>query len=610
MFSWSLNYRTDNIKLGKKIGSGAQAEIFKAKCGLDEVVVKRFLDTTHKSTKQEVDIIKQLTHRHIVQFYHVHHDMIVMEYVEGGSLADAIAGRGLKSWEVRTQIAKDISLGLAYLHCQGIIHCDIKSSNILLTQHKEARICDFGHALRVGESGGGGTLQWMAPELLQNPPLYTSKSDVYALGMVMWEMASGSTRPYREHTPDGMMYCILNGILEEYPDDTPKAYATCIQMCWTLRPDERPAAVDMLPDIRQSSHWQGEPEQQRSAKNNNGEKKHYLEALKQYFKTGESPGFRDMLKKDEMLQDRGKTMDWFDSSAGGSESAKAMFKIGHMYDSGRGMEQDYSKALEWYLAASEAGVAVAMFRISQMYQNGRGMKQDDNEAISWYRRGEEAVNEQDKPNNRIIHHDAGVSEHHRRTLEWFKDTVGVGSTATKFNIGFMYYSGEGLEQDYSKALEWYLEASNAGNTDAVNNIGIMYSNGLGVEKDHSKAMEWLLKASDAGNATAVCNIGNMYRDGQGVEQDYGKAMEWYLKASDAGNVAAIVNIGSMYSNGQGVEQDYGMALECFLEASDAGYTEAMLNIGNMYYNGQGIEQDYSKAMEWLLRASDGGSGGA
>ncbi|KAF9945158.1 hypothetical protein BGZ72_001594, partial [Mortierella alpina] len=78
MFSWSLNYRTDIIKLGKKIGSGAQAEIFQAKCGLDEVVVKRFLDTTHKSTKQEVDIIKQLTHRHIVQFYHVYHDMIVM----------------------------------------------------------------------------------------------------------------------------------------------------------------------------------------------------------------------------------------------------------------------------------------------------------------------------------------------------------------------------------------------------------------------------------------------------------------------------------------------------------------------------------------------------
>ncbi|CAO3566101.1 unnamed protein product [Mortierella alpina] len=256
MFSWSLNYRTDNIKLGKKIGSGAQAEIFKAKCGLDDVVVKRFLDSTDKHTRQEVDIIKRLTHRNIVQFYHVHHDMLVMEYVEGGSLADAIVGRGLKSWEVKTHIAKDTSLGLAFLHFKGIIHCDIKSSNILLTEHKEAKICDFGLARRVGESGGGGTLQWMAPELLQNPPHYTDKSDVYALGMVMWEMASECTQPYRGHTPDGMAYCIMNGILEEYPEDTPKAYAACIDMCWTLRPDERPSAMDILPDIERSNNHQ------------------------------------------------------------------------------------------------------------------------------------------------------------------------------------------------------------------------------------------------------------------------------------------------------------------------------------------------------------------
>ncbi|KAF9276929.1 Dual specificity testis-specific protein kinase 2 [Mortierella alpina] len=151
MSNWTLSFNTGNIKLGKKIGHGAQAEIFKAKCGLDDVVVKRFLDSKHKSTKQEVAIIQKLTHRHIVQFYHVHHDMIVMEYVEGGNLADAIVDkRVLKSWEVKTRIAKEISLGLAYLHSQGIIHCVIKSANILLTKHKDARICDFGLTIRVG----------------------------------------------------------------------------------------------------------------------------------------------------------------------------------------------------------------------------------------------------------------------------------------------------------------------------------------------------------------------------------------------------------------------------------------------------------------------------
>ncbi|KAF9271716.1 hypothetical protein BGZ68_003163, partial [Mortierella alpina] len=487
---------TDNIKLGKKIGSGAQAEIFKAKCGLDEVVVKRFLDSKHKSTKQEVAIIQGLTHKHIVQFYHVHHDMIVMEYIEGGNLAEAIVEKALKNWEVKTQIAKHISLGLAYLHSQGIIHCDIKSSNVLLTEHKEARICDFGLAMRVGESGGGGTLQWMAPELLQTPPQYTGKSDVYALGMVMWEMASGSTRPYQEHTPDGVIWCIINGVLEEYPENTPREYADCIQVCWKQVPEERPAAVDILVDIELPSDRQGQPQQQqqRSAANK-GEKVHYLKAL----------GFMDILKNGNML-DIGKTMDWFNSSAGGSE-AEAMFKMGAMYYSGGSVQRDYGKAMEWCLAASEAGVPVAMLKISQMYQYGRGVEQDDREAASWYCKAEEAVIEQGRLNNRIVHHDAGVSEHHRRSMEWFRDAVDVGTAATNRQIGNTYHNGDYLEQDYSKALRWFLKANDSGDANAMFNIGIMYTKGRGVEQDDGKAMEWYLKASNAGNAHAMSNIG-------------------------------------------------------------------------------------------------------
>ncbi|CAO3567022.1 unnamed protein product [Mortierella alpina] len=605
MFSWSLNYRTDSIKLGKKIGSGAQAEIFKAKCGLDDVVVKRFLNSKHKSTRQEVAIIQDLTHKNVVQFYHVHHDMIVMEYVEGGSLADAIIGRRLQSWKAKTHIAKDISLGLAYLHFQGIIHCDIKSSNILLTEHQEARICDFGLATRAGESGVGGTLQWMAPELLQDPPLYTGKSDVYALGMVMWEMASESTQPYRGHTRDGMAHCILNGIRETYPDDTPKTYATCIQLCWALQPDGRPAAMNMLADIERSPYPQGEPEQQRQQAANKGEKIHYLRALEQYFKTSGSLGFVDKLKNGNML-DIGKTMDWFNSSAGGSESAKAMFKIGAMYYSGSSVERDYNKAMEWCLAASEAGVPVAMLKISQMYQYGRGVDQDDCEAASWYCQAEEAVIEQGKLNNRIVHHDAGVSEHHRRSMEWFRNALDVGTAATYLQIGNTYYKGGDLEQDYSKALEWYFKASDAGDTDAMLNIGSMYRTGQGVEQDDGKALEWYLKASDTGNAKAMFNISIMYRTGQGVEQDDGKALEWYLKASNAGNATAMFNIGVMYRTGQGVKQDDGKALEWYLKASNAGDTDAMFNIGNMYRTGQGVEQHDGKALEWYLKASEAG----
>ncbi|KAF9282400.1 hypothetical protein BGZ68_005984, partial [Mortierella alpina] len=532
--------------------------------------------------------------------------MIVMEYVEGGNLAEAIVGGALKNWEVKIQIAKGVSLGLAHLHSQNIIHCDIKSSNILLTEHKEAKICDFGLAIKAGESGGGGTLQWMAPELLQDPPQYTSKSDVYALGMVMWEMASESTRPYQGHIPDGVVYCILNGILEEYPDSTPMAYATCIQMCWVIDPDKRPDAMNVLPDTVHSSHAaQDAPDQRQSSARNNGKMDHYFKALEKSLKPNQSAGFLDLLKDSGMLHDN-KTMDWFDSSASGSGSAKAMFKMGTRYYSGRGVQSDYGEALEWYLAASEAGIAVAMLKISQMYQHGRGVDQDDKEAISWNNRGEEALSGQAKHNNRLLHHDAAVSEHHTKTMQWFNNNEGNEAAITSRQIGNMYILGDDLEQDYGQAMKWYLKASDAGDATAMRYIGIMYDNGQNVQQNSRKAMEWYLKASEAGDITAMINIGLMYVEGQGIEQDYGKAMEWFLKASISGDATAMRCIGIMYCNGRSVEQDYGKAMEWYIKASDAGDAIAMRYIGIMYDNGRGVKKDHSKAVEWYIKASDVG----
>ncbi|KAI8597179.1 kinase-like domain-containing protein, partial [Dissophora ornata] len=233
----------------EKIGHGAQSEVFKYKYGLDIVVLKKFLNPKHKDSEREVAFAKQVQNRHIIQFLSVQQDMILMEYAEGGNLSNAILGGSVTDWETKTQIAKQVSLGLAYLHRQNIIHCDIKSAKIVLTKHGDAKICDFGRARMVGDGGdggGNGTPPWMAPELFLNPPQYSCKSDVYALGMVMWEMAAGCTEPYRDHTLDNMIYCITNGVTEKVPNDTPKEYAACIHDCWNREIEKRPTAVDIL----------------------------------------------------------------------------------------------------------------------------------------------------------------------------------------------------------------------------------------------------------------------------------------------------------------------------------------------------------------------------
>ena len=263
---------------------------------------------------------------------------------------------------------------------------------------------------------------------------------------------------------------------------------------------------------------------------------------------------------------------------------KALCSIGHMYRYGEGVEQDYSKALEWYNKAVNAGNASAMYSIGYMYDYGEGVEQD-----------------------------------YSKALEWYNKAANAGNSAAINNIGYMYEFSEGVEQDYSKALEWYNKAVNAGNAAAwynkavnagnaaaMNNIGRMYEFGKGVEQDYTKSLEWYNKAANAGNATAMYNIGYMYDCGEGVEQDYSKALEWYNKAANAGNTAAMNNIGYMYDYGKGVEQDCSKALEWLKKAADAGNSAAMYNIGYMYECGKGVEQDYTKALEWYTRSYNSG----
>ncbi|CAO3571079.1 unnamed protein product [Mortierella alpina] len=240
---------TSSIVLIEKISNGSQSEVFKAKRKLDMIAVKKFRHGQNEASKREIELLKQVRARHIIQFYGVEQDMLTMEYAEGGSLAKAISHGAIKNWEIRNQIAKEVSLGLVYLHMLGFVHCNINSSNVLLTKHQQAKISDFGRARPFGETGERGELTWMAPELFQDPPQYSAKSDVYALGMVMWEMAAECTQPYQGQSVDVVAKNITNGITEKIPKGTPDEYARCIQQCWRQAPEERPDAEFILPGV-------------------------------------------------------------------------------------------------------------------------------------------------------------------------------------------------------------------------------------------------------------------------------------------------------------------------------------------------------------------------
>ncbi|KAG0221927.1 hypothetical protein BGW42_007094 [Actinomortierella wolfii] len=192
--------------------------------------------------------------------------VMITDLAENGSLERVIRLRNRSGekldWDTKTRITSETTSALAYLHSLGIIHRDVKSANILLTKHFEVRLCDLSHALFTsvpdilddkGSFGRStkalvGTIRWMAPELLGTAPEYSFKSDMYALGMVMWEMAANCTIPYQDEPNNNrVVEYVLSGGRETIPSDTPDEYRQCIERYWDQDPFKRPNASEMVP---------------------------------------------------------------------------------------------------------------------------------------------------------------------------------------------------------------------------------------------------------------------------------------------------------------------------------------------------------------------------
>lgn len=149
-----------------------------------------------------------------------------------------------------------------------------------------------------------------------------------------------------------------------------------------------------------------------------------------------------------------------------------------------------------------------------------------------------------------------------------------GHSGAQYQLGAMYYDGEGVMQNYSEALKWLRMAGDQGDSKAQFYLGSAYRNGKGVPQDDAEAVKWFRKAADQGNASAQGSLGAMYVQGLGVPQDGAEAAKWLRKAADQGNADAQYLIGLMYAKGAGVPKNRVKAIEWFRKATDNGNVEA------------------------------------
>ncbi|MEM7345631.1 MAG: protein kinase [Chloroflexota bacterium] len=215
-------------QIKEQIGAGGMATVFKAfQESINRHVAVKILPIHFandpnfvKRFTQEAQAIAALEHPHIVPVYDfgTSNDLtyMAMRYVEGGTLSD-LMGTKLSDERI-VELISSVAKALDYAHSQGVVHRDIKPSNVLIGNHGEALLSDFGIAKMMGGNEGGtqltgtgsilGTPDYMAPEQASGNQV-DGRSDIYSLGVVLYELLTGHP-PYQAKTPLAVVMMHIN----------------------------------------------------------------------------------------------------------------------------------------------------------------------------------------------------------------------------------------------------------------------------------------------------------------------------------------------------------------------------------------------------------------
>ena len=272
---WELD--PGKLTFESKVASGSFGDMYRGHYNSQEVAIKILRNATDDPKRlnefmQEVAIMRKVRHKSVVQFIGActrpPNLCIVFVFMHGGSVYDYIHRQG-GSFTTRRllRVASDIASGMDYLHRSSIVHRDLKSANLLMDEHGDVKIGDFGVARVVDPIGvmtaETGTYRWMAPEVIEHSP-YTPKCDVYSYGIMIWELLTRSV-PYAEQTPlQAAVGVVQNGLRPPIPADCPESLRQILELTWRRNAEERPSFAELREMLQRAAYEEEAREQMRA----------------------------------------------------------------------------------------------------------------------------------------------------------------------------------------------------------------------------------------------------------------------------------------------------------------------------------------------------------
>lgn len=256
------------FRVEKHLGGGSQAQVFLARdVVLDRAVAIKILNSTVAKSRTEIErflsearISAKVQHSNSIAVYDFGQEsgvvFMAMEFIASKTLQKRIEDEGRIPCRRTLQIGRAIAMGLAAAHKCGIIHRDVKPANVLVGQDDEVRVTDYGVATvlndpKPSDSAVAGTLKYMAPEQASGEAR-DPKSDVYSLGVVLWEMLAG-TAPF-----DASVQSVLKRAGEPPPElpqgvEAPELVRAVVRRCMSPLIEQRPTMAELVDELATAS---------------------------------------------------------------------------------------------------------------------------------------------------------------------------------------------------------------------------------------------------------------------------------------------------------------------------------------------------------------------
>ncbi|RUP48590.1 kinase-like domain-containing protein [Jimgerdemannia flammicorona] len=618
---------TDSVTLGNLLGQGGFGRVYRGTLRGMTVAVK-LMSAPRLST--EVERVVQNELRLLVRLRHCNFVVQVLGYYRTDDSTVAIA-----------RICGDIAKAVEFVHAEGIIHGDLKATNILLDRFLTPKITDFGISRAFTTLIG---------ERLRHPDKrFTHQesvlSDIYGYGLIVWEVATDGMQPYA-----GMNDMTLNiakisdeisddnqlQYVGDLPDDTPQVFRDIVCQCLSVDPTLRPSLASVQNTLDAYMATAPAPR-----------------ALYEVDSTGLAPaaaasdsgwlpisptvpsadiGVNELSTLSRQQREAfGVAMYYYQE--GKLVQAMEYFQVPELRDHSITLRMlghchiaagnDPVEAFQCFKRSSEGGDAKGQLALAWCFDNRYGTWQDLASAFEWYvsrqrpsfgNRGGWSIYWRPLATRVFMPNESEVLA---KTL---LESVRSGNIRARRLFALLYYSGkldgihEGLEiHTNDKLFLGLVEYSIVGNKEAQSEvhrlikasppdcqIGRCYYFGAGVDQDDKRSFSWC-------NFVAQFNLSCLHTGGRGTDKNLKEAFYWCEKAAEAGSLLAQMGLSWMYMNGAGIEKDPDAAFQWVSRAAQAGNANAQNSLGYCYFAGVEVDQDYGMAARWYLRAAEAGS---